>query len=60
MALMAPAETEARSRGCLGITADPLNFQALPFYEKMDFSQFGTLDDRPPGHRRPDLPKRLA
>jgi hypothetical protein len=57
---MAPAETEARSRGCLGITADPLNFQALPFYEKMEFSQFGTLDDCPPGHRRPDLPKRLA
>jgi GNAT superfamily N-acetyltransferase len=58
-ALVGAAETEARSRGCLGIYVDTFSFQAAPFYEKMGFSTFGVLDDCPPGHRRLFLHKRL-
>jgi len=58
--LIALAETEARHRGCLGIQVDTLSFQAVPFYEKMGFSRFGSLDDCPPGHQRLFLQKRLA
>lgn len=58
-ALVASAETEARSRGCLGIYVDTFSFQAAPFYEKAGFSTFGVLDDCPPGHRRLFLHKRL-
>ena len=58
--LLALAEMEARSRGCLGIYVDALSFQAIPFYEKMGFSTFGVLDDCPPGHRRLFFQKRLV
>jgi GNAT superfamily N-acetyltransferase len=59
-ALLAAAETEARSRNCLGISVDTLSFQAAPFYEKLGFSIFGVLDDCPPGHRRLFFQKRLV
>jgi GNAT superfamily N-acetyltransferase len=59
-ALMALAETEARNRGCLGMYVDTFSFQAAPFYQKMGFSQFGVLDDCPPGHARLFLQKRLV
>jgi GNAT superfamily N-acetyltransferase len=59
-ALVASAETEARSRGCLGIYVDALSFQANRFYEKMGFSIFGVLDDCPPGYRRLFFQKRLV
>lgn len=58
-ALLASAEAEARSRGCVGIYVDTISFQAAPFYEKMGFSTFGVLDDCPPGHQRLFLQKRL-
>jgi GNAT superfamily N-acetyltransferase len=51
-ALMAAAETEARSRGCRGTYVDAFSFQAAPFYRKLGFTQFGRLDDFPPGHDR--------
>ena len=59
-ALMAAAEAEARTRGCLGINLDTLSFQAAGFYEKLGFRRFGSLDDCPPGHQRLFLQKRLA
>jgi GNAT superfamily N-acetyltransferase len=59
-ALLASAETEARSRDCLGIYVDTFSFQAAPFYAKMGFSTFGVLDDCPPGHQRLFLQKRLS
>lgn len=59
-ALMASAEAEARGRGCLGIYVDTLSFQAAPFYEKLGFSRFGTLNDCPPGHRRLFFQKHLT
>jgi GNAT superfamily N-acetyltransferase len=59
-ALMELAEAEARSRSCLGMHVDTFSFQAAPFYRKMGFSQFGVLDDCPPGHARLFFQKRLV
>jgi GNAT superfamily N-acetyltransferase len=59
-ALLAAAEAEARSRGCLGACVDTLSFQAGPFYAKHGYALFGALDDCPPGHRRLFFHKRLA
>jgi GNAT superfamily N-acetyltransferase len=59
-ALVALAESEGLSRGCVGMFVDTFSFQAGPFYEKMGFSQFGALDDCPPGHRRLFFQKRLV
>jgi GNAT superfamily N-acetyltransferase len=59
-ALMVAAETEARCRNCLGIMVDAFSFQAAPFYRKIGFSLFGTLDDCPSGHQRLFFQKRLT
>jgi GNAT superfamily N-acetyltransferase len=59
-ALLAAAETEARTRGCLGIYVDTFSFQAVPFYEKTGYTTFGMLDDCPPGHQRLFFQKRLS
>lgn len=50
-ALIRHAEEEARVRGCLGMVVNTFSFQARPFYERLGFVHFGTLDDCPPGHR---------
>ncbi|MDB5414649.1 MAG: acetyltransferase, N-acetylglutamate synthase [Rubritepida sp.] len=57
--VMAAAEAEARSRGCVGIRLDTYSFQARGFYERIGFSLFGTLPDHPPGHTRYWLSKRF-
>lgn len=57
---MLRAEDEGRLRGCIGVYLDTFDFQARPFYEKLGFTVFGTLEDYPPGHRRFFLKKRLA
>jgi GNAT superfamily N-acetyltransferase len=49
-ALMASAEEEARKRGCRGAYVDTFSFQAGPFYEKLGYARFGTLQDYPPGY----------
>ena len=59
-ALVALAETEARARGCIGAYADTFSFQAAPFYRKLGFTVFGTLENFPPGHDRLYFSKRLA
>jgi GNAT superfamily N-acetyltransferase len=51
-ALMAAAEQEARARGCHGAHVDTFSFQAVRFYQKLGFIQFGALDNCPPGHAR--------
>jgi GNAT superfamily N-acetyltransferase len=58
-ALLARAEREAASRGCVGAWLDTFSFQARPFYERQGYRVFGTLDDFPPGHSRHYLMKRL-
>lgn len=49
--LLRAAETEARRRGLNGMVVNTFSFQARPFYERMGFSHFGTLEGCPPGHR---------
>jgi GNAT superfamily N-acetyltransferase len=58
-ALMDRAEAFARERGCIGIWLDTFSFQARPFYEKLGFTVFGTLDDHPIGGARYFMKKRL-
>jgi GNAT superfamily N-acetyltransferase len=57
--IMRKAEAAAIERGCIGIWLDTFEFQARPFYEKLGFSVFGTIEDYPPGSRRYFLQKRL-
>ena len=58
-ALMASAEAEARDRGCRGVYVDTFSFQAAPFYQRIGFTQYGKLDDCPPGHDRMYFCKRF-
>jgi ribosomal protein S18 acetylase RimI-like enzyme len=56
--LILAAEAEAVARGCAHAHCDTFGFQALPFYEKLGYRVFGTLEDYPPGHTRYFLEKR--
>lgn len=58
--LLAAAEDEARRRGCTKAHLDTISFQARPFYEKLGWRLFGTLEDYPPGHTRYYLQKDLS
>jgi GNAT superfamily N-acetyltransferase len=58
-ALMAAAEDEARRRGCRGAFVDTFSFQAGPFYEKLGYTRFGTLEDYPPGYSQLYFSKRF-
>lgn len=57
--LLSEAEAEARRRGCHSVHLDTMSFQALPFYERLGYSLWGTLDDHPTGHQRHFLRKAL-
>ena len=50
--LMATAEKHAWSEGCLGAYLDTFEYQALPFYQKLGYEIFGTLEGFPPGYRQ--------
>jgi GNAT superfamily N-acetyltransferase len=56
--LVAAAEREAVTRGCVRAHVDTFGFQALPFYQKLGYELFGQLDDYPAGHTRYFLQKR--
>jgi GNAT superfamily N-acetyltransferase len=58
--LMEAAEDLARSRGCTDVSLDTFDFQARPFYEKLGYELFGTLEGYPPESRQYYLRKRLA
>ncbi|MDN0075644.1 GNAT family N-acetyltransferase [Crenobacter sp. SG2303] len=58
--LLALAEEEARSRGCIGLFLYTYNFQAPDFYQKQGYQLMGVLEDCPPGYQRLYLKKRLA
>ena len=58
--LMAAAEDLARSRGCTDVSLDTFDYQARPFYEKLGYELFGTLEGYPPGSRQHYLRKRLG
>ena len=57
--LMQQIEEFAQARGLVGIWLDTFSFQARPFYEKLGYSVFGTLDGHPIGGSRHFLSKRL-
>jgi GNAT superfamily N-acetyltransferase len=57
--LMQAAEDLARSRGCTDVSLDTFEFQARPFYEKLGYKLFGTLEGFPPGYRQFYLTKKL-
>ena len=48
--LMKNAEAYARSRGAIGATLETYSFQARPFYERLGYEVFSTLDGYPLGH----------
>jgi len=58
--LMSDAEAYARSRGAVGATVETHSFHARPFYERLGYEVFGTLDGYPPGHVKFFLRKALA
>jgi len=58
--LMQAAERYAVERGCHAATVETLSFQARPFYEKLGYRVFATLDDYPPGHSKYFLRKPLT
>ena len=57
--LLENAEAYARSRGAVGATLETYSFQARPFYERLGYEVFGTLDGYPPGHIKFFLRKAL-
>jgi GNAT superfamily N-acetyltransferase len=64
--LMQAAEDEARGRGCERVLLDTLSFQALGFYQKLGYTEFGRLPgfngkyDRHYLHKRLDAMDRLG
>jgi hypothetical protein len=57
---MRAVEEYARRHDCLGIYLDTFEYQALPFYEKLGYVQFGVLEGYPPGYRQFHLLKALG
>lgn len=53
------AETEARTRGCIGAYIDTMNPQALKLYRKQGYTEIGTLKDLAGGHSVTWLEKRF-
>lgn len=58
--VMRAVEDYARRHDCLGIYLDTFEYQALPFYEKLGYAQFGVLEGYPPGYRQFHLVKALG
>jgi GNAT superfamily N-acetyltransferase len=58
--LLLAAEAYGRERGCQHVELATFSFQARPFYEKLGYEVFATLEDYPPGHRKYFLRKPLA
>jgi GNAT superfamily N-acetyltransferase len=57
--LLEAAEAEARARGCRHVWLDSYTFQAPPFYQRLGYEVFGTLDAYPAPYRRVFLTKTL-
>jgi GNAT superfamily N-acetyltransferase len=50
--IMAMAEAEACSRGCIGAWLDTFEFQARGFYERIGYECFAELPNYPSGYSR--------
>lgn len=57
--LMAAAEELATRRGCTGVMLHTFEHQARPFYERLGYRLFGTIEGYPAGTRQHYLYKRL-
>jgi GNAT superfamily N-acetyltransferase len=57
--VMREVEEYARRHACHGIYLDTFEYQALPFYDKLGYEQFGVLEGYPPGYRQYFLRKAL-
>jgi GNAT superfamily N-acetyltransferase len=57
--LMKCAELYGVERGCTDAFLDTFSFQARPFYEKLGYRVFGTLENHPAGHQHYFMTKRL-
>lgn len=57
--LLLALEDKTRERGCEFAHLDTFSYQARPFYEKLGYEVFATLEDYPPGQRRFYLKKTL-
>ena len=49
---MAAIEEYAWAHDCLGVYLDTFEYQARPFYEKLGYAVYGTLEGYPPGYRQ--------
>ncbi len=58
--LMTLLEGEAIRQGCKYAHLDTFSFEARPFYEKLGYELFGTLEDYPEGYCKYFLKKRLV
>ena len=58
-ALMTAMLNEARNRGCSRAALDTYSWQALEFYQRLGFREFGTLD-YPNGTSRHYLVREIA
>ena len=58
--LMRLAEAEAIQLGCRNAHVDTFSFEARPFYERLGYALFATLEDYPTGHCKYFLRKRLV
>jgi GNAT superfamily N-acetyltransferase len=56
--IMRDLESHAVGHGCTGIWLSTLSFQAPLFYERLGFTRFATLQDRPRGHATMFMAKR--
>jgi GNAT superfamily N-acetyltransferase len=59
-ALMQAAETFAVEHHCEGIHLDTFGDDALPFYRRLGYDVWGTLDGLPPGSRKHCLRKSVT
>ena len=58
--ILVAAEQEAVRRGCFNSTLDTYCFQALEFYLKLGYSEFGSLKGYAGKYERHFLQKRLS
>jgi GNAT superfamily N-acetyltransferase len=58
--LMSCAEQYAVERGCTDSWLSTFSFQARPFYERLGYRLFGTLEDYPDSHSLFFMTKRLV
>lgn len=58
--LMGAAEHEAHSRGCRHVVLDTFSFQALAFYQRLGYKEFGQLQGFSGKHARHYLHKVLG